>query len=169
MQTDLAFPQSLAEKYRPLRIAEFHRPGETQENLLGKFAAKSLRPAAWLFVGPSGVGKSTMALALASQIRRGDASHCQAGSATRNPSKTPFACCYYMPMTPGGLHLVLADEADRMTNAAQLALLSKLDATASPPNTILFSPQRHCGSRTVDSFPGAARSSFPATAGVRDH
>ena len=33
---------------------------------------------------------------------------------------------------------MLVDEADRMTPAAQLALLSKLDATAIPPNTIFI-------------------------------
>jgi len=33
-------------------------------------------------------------------------------------------------------YLVLIDEADGMTNPAQLALLSKLDATAFPPTTI---------------------------------
>jgi DNA polymerase III gamma/tau subunit len=32
----------------------------------------------------------------------------------------------------------IADEADRMTPAAQLALLSKLDATAFPPNTVFI-------------------------------
>jgi DNA polymerase III gamma/tau subunit len=44
--------------------------------------------------------------------------------------------CWYAPMTPGGFHVVLADEADQMTNAAQLALLSKLDSTDPAPNTI---------------------------------
>jgi DNA polymerase III delta prime subunit len=39
-------------------------------------------------------------------------------------------------MTLGRMHLVLIDEADGMTNPAQLALLSKLDATPFPPNTI---------------------------------
>ena len=41
-------------------------------------------------------------------------------------------------MTPGGLHVVLVGEADAMTNAAQLQLLSKLDSTAFPPNTIFI-------------------------------
>ena len=36
----------------------------------------------------------------------------------------------------GGFHLVLVDEADKMSNAAQLHFLSKLDATAFPPQTI---------------------------------
>jgi len=44
--------------------------------------------------------------------------------------------CWYAPLTPSGFHVVLADEADQMTNAAQLALLSKLDATDPAPNTI---------------------------------
>src|SRR6476659_6234400 len=43
-----------------------------------------------------------------------------------------------MPMTLGRMHLVLIDEADGMTNPAQLALLSKLDATAFPPSTIFI-------------------------------
>lgn len=34
------------------------------------------------------------------------------------------------------MHLVLVDEADQMTNAAQVSLLSKLDSTNFPPNTI---------------------------------
>ena len=66
-QTDLAFPQSLAEKYRPTRIADFiglERP----KRVLSVFCS---RPAsgAWLFVGPSGVGKSTMALTLAAELQ----------------------------------------------------------------------------------------------------
>ena len=44
--------------------------------------------------------------------------------------------CWYAPVTPGGFHFVFADEADQMTNAAQLALLSKLDSTDPTPNTI---------------------------------
>lgn len=44
--------------------------------------------------------------------------------------------CYYMPHKAGGFHVVIADEADRMSNAAQLALLSKLDSSDPAPNTI---------------------------------
>lgn len=45
--------------------------------------------------------------------------------------------CWYVPVS-GGFHLVLVDEADRMSNAAQLHFLSKLDATAFPPQTIFI-------------------------------
>jgi DNA polymerase III delta prime subunit len=43
--------------------------------------------------------------------------------------------CAYVPLS-GGFHLVTVDEADKMTPAAQLSLLSKLDATDAPPSTI---------------------------------
>ena len=44
--------------------------------------------------------------------------------------------CQYVPAMGFRMHLVLVDEADRMTDAAQVSLLSKLDATNFPPNTI---------------------------------
>ena len=133
MQADLAFPQSLAEKYRPTRIADFiglERP----KKVLTAFCK---RPAsgAWLFVGPSGLGKSSMALAvaaeLAAELHTIPSQKCNAQSI-----EDTVRHCWYAPMTPGGFHVVLADEADQMTNAAQLALLSKLDSTDPAPNTI---------------------------------
>ena len=39
---------------------------------------------------------------------------------------------------PGGFWLILVDEADRMTDKAQLLLLSKLDSTEFPKNTIFI-------------------------------
>lgn len=39
---------------------------------------------------------------------------------------------------PAPLHIVLVDEADQMTPAAQNSLLSKLDETARPPKTIFI-------------------------------
>jgi len=33
--------------------------------------------------------------------------------------------CWYAPMTPGGFHVVLADEADAMSNPAQLQLTER--------------------------------------------
>ena len=62
-----AFPQSLAEKYRPKGIADFVGL-EKPKRILVKFAVQPY-PSAWLFVGPSGVGKTSMAQALCAQIR----------------------------------------------------------------------------------------------------
>jgi replication-associated recombination protein RarA len=135
MQGDLGFPQSLAEKYRPRTIAEFIGLEKPKE-ILTKFAAKPY-PSAWLFVGPPGVGKTSMALALASQIGA-ELHHLPSGKCNAQSIEETIRLCHYMPMTLGGSHLVLVDEADGMTNPAQLALLSKLDATAFPPNTVFI-------------------------------
>ncbi len=129
----LAFPQSLAEKYRPTRIAEFvglERP----KKVLAAFC-KRPTPGAWLFLGPSGVGKSSMALALANELQA-ELHKIPSQKCTASAIEDVVRQCWYAPMTPGGFHIVLADEADQMTPAAQLALLSKLDSVDPAPNTI---------------------------------
>ena len=129
----LAFPQSLTEKYRPTRIADFiglERPKKVLSAFLRRPAS-----GAWLFLGPSGLGKSTMAMALANELQaelhKIPSQRCNVQSIEDTVRR-----CWYAPMTSGGVHVVLADEADQMTDAAQLALLSKLDSTDPAPNTI---------------------------------
>jgi replication-associated recombination protein RarA len=133
MQTSLAFPQPLAEKYRPTRVGEFiglERP----KRVLSAFC-KQPTSGAWLFVGPSGVGKSTMALALANELQA-ELHKIPSQKCTAATIEDVVRQCWYAPMTPGGFHVVLCDEADRMTDAAQLQLLSKLDSVDPAPNTI---------------------------------
>jgi DNA polymerase III gamma/tau subunit len=128
-----AFPQSLAEKYRPTRIADFiglERP----KKVLSAFRRRPTS-GAWIFKGPSGVGKSTMALALAAELRA-ELQKIPSQKCNAQTIEDTVRQCWYAPMTPGGFHLVLADEADAMSNAAQLQLLSKLDSTDPAPNTI---------------------------------
>jgi DNA polymerase III gamma/tau subunit len=130
----LPFPQSLAEKYRPRTIAEFVGL-DKPKRILAKFATQPY-PSAWLFMGPSGVGKTSMAQALCSQIK-GELTHIPSQKCTAQAIEEACYHCYFVPLT-GGFHVVLIDKADRMTPAAQLALLSKLDATAFPPNTVFI-------------------------------
>jgi replication-associated recombination protein RarA len=133
LQSGFDFPQSLTEKYRPKSIDEF--VGLDKAKAVCRNLLKRPIESAWLFKGPSGVGKTTLALALAAQgpfeLHHVPSQDCN----LENISKVRATCQYY-PKDGCRAHLVLIDEADRMTQAAQISLLSKLDATNPAPNTI---------------------------------
>ena len=129
-----AFPQPLAEKYRPRKIGDFVGL-DKPKRILSKFAANPYQ-SAWLFVGPPGTGKTTMALALAEMLRA-EVHHIPSQQCLVSNVEDVIHHCWYVPVS-GGFHLVLVDEADKMSNAAQLHFLSKLDATAFPPKTIFI-------------------------------
>jgi DNA polymerase-3 subunit gamma/tau len=130
----LPFPMSLAEKYRPRAIADFVGL-DKPKRILAKFAANPYA-SAWLFTGPPGIGKTTMALALAETLRA-ELHHIPSQQCCIGNVEDVMRQCWYVPQS-GGFHLVLVDEADRMSPAAQLHFLSKLDATAFPPKTIFI-------------------------------
>lgn len=130
----LQFPQSLADKYRPREVSEFvglEKPKKVLENFIEKPFAS-----AWLFLGPSGTGKTSMALALAAMIPA-ELHHIPSRQCDLENVESTVHTCHYVPLA-ARFHLVLVDEADQMTPAAQLAFLSKTDATAAPPNTIFI-------------------------------
>lgn len=132
-QPGLAFPQPLAEKYRPRTIQAFIGL-DKQRKILSNFSKRPVS-CAWLFIGPSGTGKSTMAMALAEELA-GELHKIPSQKCNLQTIEDVTRQCWFAPMTPGGFHIVLADEADQMTPAAQLALLSKLDSTDPAPSTI---------------------------------
>lgn len=126
-QNGIDFPLSLAERYQPRRVEDFvglSRPKQLLANLL-----KKPRPCANLFVGPPGAGKTAMALAFAESLP-GSLHHVSAQKcdvATLDALNDKFAYC--PPI--GNFWVCLVDEADQMTEKAQLQLLSRLDSTAS--------------------------------------
>lgn len=137
-QPGFTFPQPLSERYAPGEISEFVGL-EKPKKIMAKFAENPY-PSVWLFVGPSGTGKTTMALAIRKAIA-GELHHIPSQACTVDEVKRVTDQCHYYPRMletglPGRFHFVLVDEADQMSGAAQLAFLSKFDGTATPPNTI---------------------------------
>lgn len=124
--------QSLTEKYRPEWVKDFCGMPRTKAVL----RALGCKPynSAWLFVGAAGTGKTTIAMALAKGIGA-ELHHIPSRSCNLETVEEVVKRCWYKPFF-GDWHLVLIDEADQMTKAAQHAFLSKLDATAFPPMTI---------------------------------
>jgi replication factor C subunit 2/4 len=129
------FPQSLTEKYRPQSLTDFAGL-EKPKKIMRKLAANPYA-SAWLFQGPSGTGKTTMGLALAKEIKA-ELHHIPSQECNLENIEKVRRICQYVPMAGCNWHLVLVDEADQMSPAAQVSLLSKLDATNFPPNTIFI-------------------------------
>jgi len=132
MQTALGFPKSLTEKYQPTTLDSFVGLDKPKA-IFSKFV-QAPYPSAWLFVGNSGVGKTTFALSLANTLGA-EVHHIGSQRATVSEIEAVVKNCWYAPHG-GKFHCCILDEADKMSNAAQLLLLSKLDATACVPNTI---------------------------------
>lgn len=127
-------PEQLVEKYRPKTLAEFAGVDRPRA-ILEHFAARPYS-SAWLLLGPSGLGKTTMALAIADKIG-GQIHHIPARKCDLAMVNDVSQRCHYRPLI-GDFNIVIADEADKMSNAARDAFLSVLDTTGMPPDTIFF-------------------------------
>jgi replication-associated recombination protein RarA len=134
-QPTFAFPAPLTERYRPTTLEGF--VGLDKPRRIFARLAVNPYPSAWLFVGPSGTGKTTMAMALADAIPA-EIHHIPSQECNLDNIERVRRTCQYVPALGYKMHMVLVDEADRMTDAAQVSLLSKLDSTNFPPNTIFI-------------------------------
>src|SRR5258707_9373674 len=134
-QSAIAFPASLAEKYKPHTFAEFVGL-DKPKRILAKFADAPY-PCGMLFGGSSGTGKKSMALALC-EVIKGELHHVPSQQCNIENLDYVVSQCHYVPSSGKSFHVVLIDEAHKMTPAAQLSLLSRLDGTRPAPTTIFI-------------------------------
>ena len=137
-QHNLQFPQSLTEAYKPRSIGEFVGL-DKQKAIIEKLIA-SPRPCGLLFMGPAGTGKTSMAFAYAKAIQA-EIHHVPSQDCNLETLQSISAMCHRVPYdfqtgTPCKWHVVIIDEADEMSRAAQTFLLSRLDGSNPCPTTI---------------------------------
>jgi DNA polymerase III gamma/tau subunit len=101
----VVFRASLSEKYRPRDLADFVGL-DKPKRVLQKFAASPFPNAAFLFVGPSGTGKTSMALALCDAIH-GELHHIPSQRCNVETVEDTTRQCHYVPSN-NTLHVVLA-------------------------------------------------------------
>ncbi len=133
-QTALAFPTALTEKYKPQAIADFIGL-DKQKRILSKLAANP-RELTLLFKGNSGTGKTSLGFAFARQIGA-EVHHIGSQECKVEILQEHVRRCQFVPLT-GGFHVLIIDEADVMSDAAQKYLLSRMDGTERLPRTILI-------------------------------
>jgi replication-associated recombination protein RarA len=129
----LDFPVRLSEKYRPRRISGFVGL-ERVKRIASKFAARPY-DCSFIFYGPPGVGKTSLAQAMAEEMNA-EFHHIGSQKCTLEELERVCRICAYVPMEGKRFHFVLIDEVDSASRAAQLALLSKLDSTEAPKQTV---------------------------------
>lgn len=125
-QNGFDYPMPLTEKYQPRKIGDFI--GLEGPKRLFSHLLKAPRPVAVLLVGSPGCGKTTLGMAFADELP-GTLHHISSQKCDVATLDRLNDLCQYYP-SRGKFHVVLVDEADQMTEKAQLQLLSRLDGTA---------------------------------------
>jgi replication-associated recombination protein RarA len=140
MQSRFTFPESLSDKYKPKRVADFlvAFPRNVMLSLL-----RNPKPSAWFFLGPSGLGKTEMAMAFGNELPA-HVYHIASKDCDLAKVRWIKDRVKYVPgdiMKPGVkalMYLFIVDEADSMTRDAVDAFLSLLDASGRPNNAIFI-------------------------------
>ena len=127
---------TLTEKYRPMTIDAMVLPDKIRR-IVGRIVAEPQADALFL-CGKKGTGKTTLAYLVAGALK---AQVVAIGSqkCTVDRINDVIKECAYVPMfSDSNWRVVIIDEADRMSPAAQLALLSVLDDAGRLPNTLFI-------------------------------
>jgi replication-associated recombination protein RarA len=128
-QLGFSFPTPLTEKYAPKSLDEFVGLDKIKR-AMSKIVAAPM-PTNFFFLGPSGTGKTRMALTVAS-LMPAEVHHIASKECTIETVRDITRQCHFMPRmandwTPCKMHCVICDESDQMSYAAQQAFLSILD------------------------------------------
>jgi replication-associated recombination protein RarA len=121
-------PQSLSERHRPKVLAEVVGQGP----VLFRVEAFLEAPysTAFLFEGPTGVGKTTVALAIAAElgaVELGGLEQVKSGMQDSEEVERVLRNLRYTPMLGSGWKVVIVDEADYMSHKASQIWLSALE------------------------------------------
>lgn len=135
-------PVSLTEKYRPRSLSQVVGQGEVLFRLQSFIEAPY--SGAFLFVGPTGIGKTTIALALAAELgacEYGGLHVIKSGMQDAEAVESVLRDLRYTPMMGSGWKVVIVDEADYMSVKAAQLWLSSLEEL--PPRSVIVFTTNH--------------------------
>lgn len=136
---------SLVEAYRPRVLSDLVGQHEAVGTL--RTFLDDPVPAAFIFAGPTGVGKTSAALAFARELGAdpdsivGGVDEIPSGEQTADKIRALLPAMWLRPMSGNGWRVVILNEGDRMSEAVQYIWLDALEQL--PPNTVVIFTTNH--------------------------